>query len=128
MRSYLPEFEGTDFIGADGNDPIPLTIEHCFVHANGLQDTTGVAASCLSEKVRNMAASGLSFAPGSQWQYSSGHDVLGRLIEIFSGQTYADFLKENVLTKHIQLSSKILLAELSPAAKMRATIMMLIMM
>jgi hypothetical protein len=29
-----------------------------------------------------MAASGFRFAPGSQWQYGAGHDILGRLIEV----------------------------------------------
>ena len=59
-RRYLPEFEGSDFISETG-EAIPLTIEHCFVHANGLQDTSDIAASSLAEKVQNMAASGLRF-------------------------------------------------------------------
>jgi CubicO group peptidase (beta-lactamase class C family) len=43
-----------------------------------------------------MAASGLRFAPGSEWQYGAGHDVLARLIEVFTGETYEEFLAANV--------------------------------
>ena len=35
-------------------------------------------------------------APGSEWQYGAGHDVLARLIEIFTGAKYEDFLEANV--------------------------------
>ena len=34
--------------------------------------------------------------PGSQWNYSVATDVLGRLVEIWSGQTLADFFAEHI--------------------------------
>jgi len=34
--------------------------------------------------------------PGTQWNYSVGMDVLGRLIEVISGQSFGDFLNERI--------------------------------
>jgi len=42
-------------------------------------------------------ADGLLFDPGFQFEYSNtGYDVLGALIERVSGQSYPDFLEENI--------------------------------
>jgi CubicO group peptidase (beta-lactamase class C family) len=39
----------------------------------------------------------LVFQPGTEWNYSVSTDVLGRLVEIVSGQRLDDFLHENIL-------------------------------
>jgi CubicO group peptidase (beta-lactamase class C family) len=39
----------------------------------------------------------LLFQPGSEWQYSMGLDVLGRVVEVISGQRFDEYLKANVL-------------------------------
>jgi CubicO group peptidase (beta-lactamase class C family) len=39
----------------------------------------------------------LDFQPGQKWDYSNvGYDVLGYLLEKVSGQTYADFVQQNI--------------------------------
>ncbi|NNF59011.1 MAG: beta-lactamase family protein, partial [Rhodothermaceae bacterium] len=39
----------------------------------------------------------LEFEPGAQWQYSNvGYEVLGGIIEVVSGQSYYDFVREHV--------------------------------
>ena len=38
----------------------------------------------------------LEFPPGTKWQYSSGITIAGRLIEIASGESYADYLKKHI--------------------------------
>ena len=38
----------------------------------------------------------LLFQPGTQWNYSVAFDVLGRLIEIWSGQALDVFMKERI--------------------------------
>ena len=52
----------------------------------------------LDEVVRQLAKEPLLFQPGTQWSYSSaGIEILGRLIEVCSGQKYETFIKERVL-------------------------------
>lgn len=38
----------------------------------------------------------LKFHPGTDWEYSVSIDVLSRLVEIVSGQTFAEFLQERI--------------------------------
>ena len=38
----------------------------------------------------------LSFEPGTHWQYSLCHDVLGAFIEVVSGMRFSDYLKKNI--------------------------------
>ncbi len=39
----------------------------------------------------------LAFQPGTQWEYSRSTDVLGRLVEVLSGDTLGDFLERRIL-------------------------------
>ena len=41
----------------------------------------------------------LEFNPSTAWNYSVSTDVLGHLIEIISGKSFDDFLKENIFNK-----------------------------
>ena len=52
----------------------------------------------LSEYIPRLAAVPLDFQPGTEWRYSAtgGFDVLGRIVEIASGQPYDQFLKQHV--------------------------------
>jgi CubicO group peptidase (beta-lactamase class C family) len=38
----------------------------------------------------------LAFEPGTQWQYGYSHDVLGALIEVLSGKSFGQFLKDEI--------------------------------
>ncbi|MEY4706902.1 MAG: hypothetical protein RJB58_625 [Pseudomonadota bacterium] len=40
----------------------------------------------------------LEYSPGEAWIYSVATDVLGHLVEIVSGQSYADFVREKILS------------------------------
>ena len=51
----------------------------------------------LAQAVHDWCSSPLVFQPGSGWNYSVSVDVLGRLIEIWSGQSFESFLQERVL-------------------------------
>ncbi|HEY1826116.1 MAG TPA: serine hydrolase domain-containing protein [Acidimicrobiales bacterium] len=50
----------------------------------------------LEEAVHDWCSSPLVFQPGSKWNYSVAFDVLGRLIEIWSGQSLDLFLQERI--------------------------------
>ena len=45
-----------------------------------------------------LAQCGLEFQPGTQWRYGSSADVMGAVIEVASGRSFRDFLKEELLT------------------------------
>jgi len=51
----------------------------------------------LAQAVHDWGTSPLVFQPGSGWNYSVSVDVLGRLIEIWSGQSFESFLQDRVL-------------------------------
>lgn len=53
------------------------------------------AVDTLASYVPRIATAPIDFQPGSQWAYSgtAGPDVLSRIVEIASGQTYDQFLK-----------------------------------
>ncbi len=50
----------------------------------------------LEEFVAKLAQAPLQDHPGTVWRYGYGMDVLGRLVEVISGQTYDVFLEEQI--------------------------------
>lgn len=52
----------------------------------------------LAERVKRLAPLPLNFQPGSQWEYSpsTGFDTLGRVVEILSGLTLEQFVKQRI--------------------------------
>ncbi|WP_353402008.1 serine hydrolase domain-containing protein [Pseudophaeobacter arcticus] len=50
----------------------------------------------LGKMVSHLASYPLAFQPGSRWEYSVGIDVLGRVVEIVSGQTLAEFFETEI--------------------------------
>jgi len=50
----------------------------------------------LSEMVKTLASLPLSFQPGTQWEYSVATDVLGRLVEVVSGESFGTFLSRRI--------------------------------
>lgn len=50
------------------------------------------------EHARTLAKTPLVSHPGDQWNYSRSSDILGRVIEIISGETLGDFLSTRIFT------------------------------
>lgn len=46
--------------------------------------------------VKALAKTPLGFEPGTRYRYSLCHDVLGGLIEVWSGKKFGEYMKENV--------------------------------
>ena len=113
VEQYLPEFKGqqvTANIGPDrgrlGMPERPITIRDLMTHTAGIVDAAPAAIHdypqmmnvTLAAVVRELAKQPLLFQPGTQWSYSSpGIEILGRIIEVCSGQKYEDFIAERVL-------------------------------
>ncbi len=56
----------------------------------------GPGSDSLEERVKKVAQVPLAFVPGSHWEYSVGIDIIGRLIEVLSGQPLDQFLREQI--------------------------------
>ena len=118
VAKYLPEFaelkvaRGTDEGLAVATDPAEsqITIEQVLSHTTGYSH--GLSGSKLDNefaaalyyrpqpdiagRVSTLATLPLTAQPGTRWIYSTSPDILARLIEVFSGQTVAEFLQERL--------------------------------
>jgi CubicO group peptidase (beta-lactamase class C family) len=85
-----------------------ITIKDLLTHTSGLQ-TIGVPndavpaiapGDTLATWVRKLAQVPLDFQPGSKWGYSNavGFDVLSRIVEVTSGETFDHFVKAHIFT------------------------------
>jgi len=113
----IPAFAGVK-VGVEVSDAIgrktleivdaqrPMTVRDLMRHTSGL--TYGVFGTGLVKQAYREAAIGnvdnarfadaiaklpLAYQPGSTWDYSNSTDVLGRVIEVVSGQSLGVFLK-----------------------------------
>ena len=67
------------------------------VHRQYAQSRIGSRQRSSAAFSKALAALPLLADPGSVWEYSRATDVLGRLVEVLSGQTLAEFLREKIL-------------------------------
>ena len=114
VEKYLPEFKGLRVRTNNGPDAERLgtpdhvlTIRDLMTHTGGFTDDAPASIKDyrqlmnvpLDEVVRQLAKEPLLFQPGTEWSYSSaGIEVLGRIIEVVSGQKYQDFIAQRILT------------------------------
>jgi CubicO group peptidase (beta-lactamase class C family) len=84
-----------------------ITIFHVLTHTSGIPSLTSFPEFRLKEAqamtpqqlVDWFRDKPLEFEPGTKWNYSnSGYILLGYLIEKVSGQSYIDFLQQNIFT------------------------------
>lgn len=115
VAKYLPEYQQMQWQDAQGQlHPVKraITIQDLLRHTSGLTyEFLGqspvqrqYAQINLSSRQRNndtfskdLAAVPLAFEPGSAWEYSRSTDVLGRLVEVISGQSLGAFLQQHIL-------------------------------
>lgn len=122
VERYLPEFAslkvGTVRPGADGKPAVTLepvrhamTVQDLLRHTSGL--TYGAPGSNPLKQayvdarigdvndtnatlVTKLSKLPLLFQPGTTWEYSVSTDVLGRIVEVVSGQTLDRFVAERI--------------------------------
>lgn len=113
IEQYLPEFRGERVAATTGPENSakatparPVTIRDLMTHTSGMFDTAPFEIKeynqqmniPLADLVKVFARQPLLFQPGTQWSYSSpGIDILGRIIEVCSGQSYEDFVTSRIL-------------------------------
>ncbi len=121
VARWLPEFAApTVFVSGEPEAPVtrpsvaPLRVWHLFTHMAGLTygfqrrhpvdaiyrahgyDFGQPRAIDLAAAVEQIAAWPLVFDPGRAWNYSLATDVLGRLVEVWSGQPLDQFFRERI--------------------------------
>ncbi len=83
----------------------PITIKDLFTMSSGLDYNLGAeyikkalseGKKSTRELVAAMAETVLGFEPGTRYRYSLSHDVLGALVEVWSGKTLGEYMKENI--------------------------------
>lgn len=122
VADFIPSFaaqkvyrSGSRFAPALEPVSSPMQIVHLLTHTSGLtydflhahpidamyreagfnwghHDTANLAEAC-----EMWAAAPLLFQPGAEWNYSVATDVLGRVIEVVSGQTLDTFFQQRIL-------------------------------
>jgi CubicO group peptidase (beta-lactamase class C family) len=120
VSRYLPEFKNPKvLVKPPSGEPysIPasreITIRDLLRHTSGitynwhadlgpLYDAANVAHGLLpydgtiEESVKRLAGVPLLFNPGERWEYGLGVDVLGRLVEVLSGKSLAEFFRTRI--------------------------------
>lgn len=88
----------------------PITVQHVLTHTAGLANSyrgiTQPEFQALSARTRpgdtvgdmltRLAKLPLNFHPGDEWEYGRATDIVGRLVEVMSGQTLDQFLQERI--------------------------------
>jgi CubicO group peptidase (beta-lactamase class C family) len=106
VEKYLPEFKGQQV--ADATDRTrrhppqpPMTIKELLTHTSGIvgPNDPPIQRTCvLKEDVAQYAAAPLKWEPGTKYAYNnSGINTAGRIIEMVSGMSYAEFMQQRLL-------------------------------
>lgn len=105
VETHLPEFKNQWLIAERTTNrlvlvpaPRPVTLRDLLTHTSGLGDVPSPRPhASLAELVMAYAREPLRFAPGSRWSYSNaGINTLGRVVEVVSGQSFAEFLERRL--------------------------------
>jgi len=113
ISRYLPQFENqrvftdADLLSMDRTRPRngDITVEHLLLHTSGMGSRSssiyraeGVRSRSitLTQMVDNAARTPLFEDPGTNWRYGISTTILGRLVEVWSGMPFEDFLRERV--------------------------------
>jgi len=109
VSEYLPQFGRVVVLNPDGSTRPPSrppTIEDLLLHTAGLSHrssaeyrTANVRARDISleQFIDNIVRVPLRADPGEEYRYSASPTVLGRLVEVWSGQPYDVFVEERIL-------------------------------
>lgn len=118
VSNYIPEFADTE-VWAKGDVESyetrkpnrPVEVRDLFTHTSGLtygflkqhevdalyrQEKIGRPDETLEEMCVRLARLPLLFSPGTRWNYGHSTDVLGRIVEVASGQTLDAFFRERI--------------------------------
>jgi CubicO group peptidase (beta-lactamase class C family) len=121
ISTWLPEFAETRvYVAGPAAKPVtvpqmePIRVWHLLTHTSGLtygfhhahpvdaayramgHEWATPPGADSAEVCRQWASVPLLFQPGSEWNYGVSTDVLGRLVEVVSGQPLDEFFEERI--------------------------------
>lgn len=129
ITKYIPwlhfYYKGT-YKGQTIDGEVELTIKNFLYQTSGIPFNSignipeGTTGHLLEETVRTLIGTNLDFYPGDKYQYATiNYDVLGYIIQIVSGQTYEEFISENII-KPLGLKNTYLFQEQAQATGLLA--------
>jgi len=119
VSKYIPECTDQVFVGMKANGEYntrnvasPLRIGQLMSHTSGIMGNRDLYTlrskqmemrdnkpyETLEEEVRDLLKLPLAFDPGTQWSYHPSSDVVGYLVEYFSGKSLREYVKSTILT------------------------------
>ena len=111
VSKYIPSFANLKVATTNGlHAPSrPMTVKDLMLHTSGitygagpdaLKETWGrlkpMESANLAEMAEKLSQVPLAFDPGTDWTYGAGIDVLGRVIEVVSGESLDVFLDKMI--------------------------------
>ena len=108
VYKYIPEYKDLTYLdkGEVKKCTKVMTIRHLFAMRGGLTYNLNMPSfkelvarepdAGTVDVVKSFAATPLSFEPGTRYQYSLCHDVLGAVIEVASGMKFGEYMKKEV--------------------------------
>lgn len=118
IANFIPAFKDTRVLASDAeaitdtHPCAPPTLHQLLTHTSGLTypfnpgpltealNEADMLFRCnsapLGEECERLATFPLAFPPGQKWEYSVGIDVIGRVVEILSGQPLDAFFEEHI--------------------------------
>lgn len=111
VSKYLPEYAHVKV--RDGETVRPakttLTVRHLMTMTGGMNYNQSCPAvlntraatenrASTREMIRALAAEPLDFDPGTHFQYSLCHDVMGAVIEVVSGERFSEYIQNHIAT------------------------------
>jgi CubicO group peptidase (beta-lactamase class C family) len=120
VSKYLPEFADVQVFVEERDGELileppksPITVQQLFLHTSGYPYMVAENVSPklagmyrdaqvldhhkpLAEAIGTLSRLPLLHHPGSAWEYGMSTDILGRLVEVLSGRSLGDFLRERI--------------------------------
>jgi CubicO group peptidase (beta-lactamase class C family) len=121
VSEFIPSFKNTRvYVSGDTDDMVceplqtPITLHHLLTHTSGLTYGFGNDGPIpelyrkghtdfethdgpLEKVIERLAQIPLEFQPGHRWNYGVSTDVIGRVVEVVSGQSLNEFFHKKIL-------------------------------
>ncbi len=98
ISQYLPSFVDTPIAKVTIRQLLSHTSGLSLVQGNLSQNDYSMQQDALSKRVERLARIAPQSPPGVRWEYSNAnYQILGKLIEVMSGRSFAEYLENNIL-------------------------------